>query len=205
MIQFKRHDDEWRVYGPADELHVGEVTVTKKSGRAKAVWIERIVPARAKDGVEMAYGLIGHAPAPEPAVVTTELGLPREAPAVDSPWQCDGHVAIGRSDSTAGDLLTGSLAAVIDGEVRTVGFDANSITTVGIVGGVRMVAVAVTDRPAVQPQRKPARQRVAGRGGICDECQQPRRNLQECVDSSGIPGLCCPRCASSPAYTRSFA
>lgn len=53
----------------------------------------------------------------------------------------------------------------------------------------------------------PATARAAGkgRGGICDECGEPRRNLQECADSSGIGGLCCPRCASQPAYCRSFA
>lgn len=43
-----------------------------------------------------------------------------------------------------------------------------------------------------------------GRGGICDECGEPRRNLTECRDSSGISGMCCPRCASGPDYTRSF-
>jgi hypothetical protein len=44
-----------------------------------------------------------------------------------------------------------------------------------------------------------------GRGGICAECDQPRRSLTECLDSSGIPGMCCPRCASLPAHERSFA
>jgi len=55
--------------------------------------------------------------------------------------------------------------------------------------------------------KAPATARPAGkgRGGICDECGEPRRNLQECADSSGIGGLCCPRCASQPAYCRSFA
>ena len=55
--------------------------------------------------------------------------------------------------------------------------------------------------------KAPATARPAGngRGGICDECGEPRRNLQECTDSSGIGGLCCPRCASQPAYCRSFA
>jgi hypothetical protein len=44
----------------------------------------------------------------------------------------------------------------------------------------------------------------AGRGGICDECGNPRRNLSACVDSSGIGGMCCPRCASMSPYERSF-
>jgi hypothetical protein len=44
----------------------------------------------------------------------------------------------------------------------------------------------------------------AGRGGICDECGKPRRNLSACVDSSGIGGMCCPRCASMSPYERSF-
>lgn len=43
------------------------------------------------------------------------------------------------------------------------------------------------------------------RGGICANCQQPRRSLSECRDSSGLLGMCCPRCASEPDYTRSFA
>lgn len=51
-------------------------------------------------------------------------------------------------------------------------------------------------------QSKPA---GSGKGGICDECQQPRRNLRECRDSSGLVGLCCPRCASMADYERSFA
>lgn len=53
--------------------------------------------------------------------------------------------------------------------------------------------------------RRAAAPSAAASGGICDECGQPRRNLSECWDSSGIAGMCCPRCASYPAYERSFA
>lgn len=61
--------------------------------------------------------------------------------------------------------------------------------------------LAQDERPA---RRTPRGAATAGRGGICDECGEPRRNLRECRDSSGIAGMCCPRCASGPDYERSF-
>ncbi|WP_166345187.1 hypothetical protein [Phytoactinopolyspora limicola] len=93
------------------------------------------------------------------------------------------------------------------GQVQTV-----IIETVGRpfkVDGVDMV-YGYIERPSRAPRAAApvARQRDnrrEGKGGICDECDQPRRNLQECRDSSGILGLCCPRCAAGPAYERSFA
>jgi len=42
-------------------------------------------------------------------------------------------------------------------------------------------------------------------GGIRDACEEPRRHLTECRDSSGISGMCCPRCAALSSYERSFA
>lgn len=42
-------------------------------------------------------------------------------------------------------------------------------------------------------------------GGTCDECGRYSRSLEGCSDSSGIGGMCCPRCASAPSYERSFA
>ncbi len=50
-------------------------------------------------------------------------------------------------------------------------------------------------------------QRVAsGSGSICDECGEALRGRGiPCVDSSGIAGTCCPRCAQLPAWERSFA
>lgn len=47
--------------------------------------------------------------------------------------------------------------------------------------------------------------RNGNRGGICAECEEPRRNLVECRDSSGILGMCCARCASLAPWERSFA
>ena len=47
--------------------------------------------------------------------------------------------------------------------------------------------------------------RQAGHSGTCDECGQRSSSLRACVDSSGLGGECCPRCAAQPAYTRSFA
>lgn len=86
-----------------------------------------------------------------------------------------------------------------------------------VVDGVRMAYGYLADvvdgvlipRSESRPAPRPASRRSAGagqgKGGICDECQQPRRGLIECLDSSGIPGLCCPRCAALPAHLRSFA
>jgi len=42
-------------------------------------------------------------------------------------------------------------------------------------------------------------------GGICDECERPRRGLVDASDSSGIPGRVCSQCAAMPASMRSFA
>lgn len=63
---------------------------------------------------------------------------------------------------------------------------------------VRHALCAVAGAPVTGPRRSTG-------GGICDECQKPRRNLRECRDSSGIVGRCCPQCASLPSYERSFA
>lgn len=51
---------------------------------------------------------------------------------------------------------------------------------------------------------RPAGELRATSGEHCEECGRGGA-LVECVDSSGIGGLCCRRCAASPAYTRSFA
>ena len=42
-------------------------------------------------------------------------------------------------------------------------------------------------------------------GGICDECERPRRGLVDASDSSGIPGRVCSQCAAMPAGELSFA
>lgn len=64
--------------------------------------------------------------------------------------------------------------------------------------GVAIVATRSLDR-------RPAPASSERRGGICDECDEPRRNLTKCYDSSGILGMCCPRCAAMSRYERSFA
>lgn len=64
-----------------------------------------------------------------------------------------------------------------------------------------LLATPVADWLASTTRQRPTRRP----GGICAECDQPRRNLTECLDSSGIPGMCCPRCAATPRYERSFA
>lgn len=67
----------------------------------------------------------------------------------------------------------------------------------------------ITTIAAIMPTPRPSSTRQssapARRGGICDECELPRRDLTECRDSSGISGMCCPRCASMSRYERSFA
>jgi hypothetical protein len=109
----KTQRGEWAVCGPVSAVREGtEVTVTKRSGDTKRVYIERVGRQFQRDGKAMVYGYIGS--------------------------------------------------------------DRNVETT------------------------------STGRGGICDECDQPRRNLRPCVDSSGIGGMCCPRCASMSPFERSF-
>lgn len=68
-------------------------------------------------------------------------------------------------------------------------------------GGVSMVYGYLTPLDAALTPSP----RTTSTGGICDECDEPRRNLRACQDSSGITGMCCPRCAPAPAYSRSFA
>mgnify|MGYP000932440191 CR=1 FL=1 len=43
-----------------------------------------------------------------------------------------------------------------------------------------------------------------GAGGRCAECGRPGATTM-CSDSSGIQGMCCPRCARMSRYERSFA
>lgn len=73
------------------------------------------------------------------------------------------------------------------------------------VDGVEMAYGYITQRAECETAPRSAPSRRPGKGGICDDCQRPRRNLQECVDSSGISGLCCPSCAAMSPYERSFA
>lgn len=61
---------------------------------------------------------------------------------------------------------------------------------------------------ATESLDRPARRNGGGRsrsGGVCAECEEPRRNLTECRDSSGIVARCCPRCAALSPWERSFA
>ena len=56
------------------------------------------------------------------------------------------------------------------------------------------------------PRTSPAQKASpAPSGGICDECERPRRGLVDASDSSGIPGRVCPQCAAMPADELSFA
>jgi hypothetical protein len=71
------------------------------------------------------------------------------------------------------------------------------------VNGAEMVYGYLAKTPA--PRTASTSTGTVGRGGICDECLEPRRNLRPCSDSSGLVGMCCPRCAAAPSYTRSFA
>jgi hypothetical protein len=50
-------------------------------------------------------------------------------------------------------------------------------------------------------QRQPT---ASAHGQRCAECGRPGAKI-ECSDSSGIRGLCCPRCAALSQYERSFA
>lgn len=67
-------------------------------------------------------------------------------------------------------------------------------------GGQRMVYGYLSE---VRPARRTSTARTGG-GGICDNCGEPRRNLTECLDSSGIPGRACPTCLSEGQWARSF-
>lgn len=67
--------------------------------------------------------------------------------------------------------------------------------------GGQMVYGYLTAAPA---GRSVTQRRSAGtRGQACDECGRPGAR-HECVDSSGIGGVCCDRCASAQPYQRSF-
>lgn len=60
---------------------------------------------------------------------------------------------------------------------------------------------------AIVPQSKGGGSRSkepSASSGQCDECGRRASRLTECRDSSGIPGMCCPVCASMSREERSF-
>jgi hypothetical protein len=58
---------------------------------------------------------------------------------------------------------------------------------------------------AARPATTASERTVTRPAGRCDECGATGYPLRPCRDSSGIPGRCCPHCASTPACERSFA
>lgn len=81
-------------------------------------------------------------------------------------------------------------------------------------GTVRTVTVTTTSRPfdvngvphvyGYIEARDSSPRPASPKSGKCAECGRPGATI-ECSDSSGIPGLCCPRCARMSRYERSFA
>ncbi len=54
----KTRDGQWVAYGPAAEVVVGEVEVTKRDCSTKRETIERVGRPFISDGAEMAYGYL---------------------------------------------------------------------------------------------------------------------------------------------------
>lgn len=84
-------------------------------------------------------------------------------------------------------------------------------------GSVRTVTVTSTSRPFdvngvphvygyIEDKAHDSSPRASSRSGgeSCAECGRAGATI-ECADSSGIRGLCCPRCARLSRYERSFA
>jgi len=96
-------------------------------------------------------------------------------------------------------LSDGSWGARVKGAV-SIG-DELLVTTRAGKSWAATVADVVSERDGVSlvstESRKAAPRRGSSRrssGGICDNCDEPRRNLQSAVDTSGIGGRVCPRC-----------
>ena len=81
-----------------------------------------------------------------------------------------------------------------------------SLCTIGVKGAGGMAPrVPGEFRPVEEPasyQRSPYE---ADDFDECAECGVRSRGMRDCVDSSGITGPCCPRCARMSRYERSFA
>lgn len=54
----KTKQGDWAVFGPANELSEGPVTVTKKDGSTKAETVRRVSKSFEVDGVPHAYGFL---------------------------------------------------------------------------------------------------------------------------------------------------
>ncbi len=80
MIQFrrdKRDPERWNVFGPATEVRVGEVTITKKSGETQKRRVVGVSRPFDVDGVPHVYGYLEERPkreerAEQPAGETAE-------------------------------------------------------------------------------------------------------------------------------------
>jgi len=64
MITYRqdRRTGQWNVFGPASEVHVGIVTVTRKDGKKRRESVERVSKPFDVDGVPYVYGYLGELP-----------------------------------------------------------------------------------------------------------------------------------------------
>jgi len=64
MIVYRqdRRTGRWNVFGPASEVHVGIVTVTKKDGTKRRESVEKVSKPFDVDGVPHVYGYLGELP-----------------------------------------------------------------------------------------------------------------------------------------------
>jgi len=60
MIVYRqdRRTGQWNVFGPASEVHVGIVTVTRKDGKKRRESVERVSKPFDVDGVAHVYGYL---------------------------------------------------------------------------------------------------------------------------------------------------
>lgn len=120
--------------------------------------------------------------------------------------------------SQSGWLITGPVADLQPGQHVTVtkSDGSTSIVTVGSVHGVYekqgvdYAVAAFADYTPRSLDAGGARVRfdtstTASGSGSCAECDRYSSSLRPVVDSSGIPGMCCPRCAALDVVERSFA
>jgi hypothetical protein len=84
---FRKTRGAWVVFGAADLIHLGEVTVTKRDGTAKIVEVGDLGKPFEVDGITCRYGYL----APEPPRTRARREQPqtrREQPQTASPGKC---------------------------------------------------------------------------------------------------------------------
>lgn len=92
MIQYRKtRDGKWAVFGPCDEIEVGNVTVSKKDGGTKREKVVRLSKPFDVDGVPHRFGYIEEqaARADERPAAGSGGGSARRGPAATKRcWEC---------------------------------------------------------------------------------------------------------------------